>query len=132
MDKQGIKNLKKRYLIWLYKNTKEALDKIERKFTQLDIDKFILKELNRLDTSNKARQFIADFANYVQNKEKDGLNLKYKNKELKPEYYFLVLKLKAIEKSIVKELGKSALRKIKNLYEEEMLGRIIEERQEKR
>ena len=46
MDAKEIKNLKKRYLIWFYKTTKEALDKIERKFTQMEIDKFILKELN--------------------------------------------------------------------------------------
>ena len=45
MDAKEIKNLKKRYLIWFYKTAKEALDKIERKFTQTEIDKFILKEL---------------------------------------------------------------------------------------
>lgn len=131
MDKQDLKNLKKRYLIWLYKTTKEALDKTERKFTQLEIDKFMLKELNRLDKSGKARQFIADFSVYIQNKEKDGLSLKYDGKELKPEYYFLVLKLKAIEKAITKEFDKSTLKEIKSLYEKEMTERILKSTEHK-
>ncbi len=125
MAKQDLKNLKKRYLIWLYTTTKEALDKIERKFTQLEIDKFILKELNKLDKSCKARQFIADFAAYIQNKEKEGLSLKYENKELRPDYYFLILKLKAVEKAIIKEAGKKFLEEIKLLYEMEMMERIL-------
>jgi hypothetical protein len=131
VDKQDLKNLKKRYLIWLYKTTKEALDKTERKFTQLEIDKFMLKELNRLDKSGKARQFIADFSVYIQNKEKDGLSLKYDGKELKPEYYFLVLKLKAIEKAITKEFDKSTLKEIKSLYEKEMTERILKSTEHK-
>lgn len=132
MDRQDLKNLKKRYSLWLYKTTKEALDKIERKFTQIEIDKFILKKLNQLDKPKKAQEFIAKLEAYIQNKEKEGLSLKYENKELKPEYYFLLLKLKAIEKAIAIKLGKSDLRKIKKSYEEEMLRRIMEERQEKR
>lgn len=125
MDKRDIKNLKKRYLIWFYKAAKEALDKIERKFTQLDIDKFILKELKAKDKDKKAKKFIAEFQAYILNKEMDGFSLKYETKQLKPEYYFLDLKLKAIEKAIVKELGKKALSEIKSLYEKEMTERIL-------
>jgi len=125
MDRQDLKKLKKRYLIWLYKTTKEALDKVERKFTQIDIDKFILKELTELDKDKKAKKFVEGFRVYIENKEKDGLSLKFKGKELKPGYYFLTLKLKAIEKAIVKALGKKALDEIKLLYEMEMVERIL-------
>jgi hypothetical protein len=125
MNKQDIKNLKKRYLIWFYKSAKEALDKIERKFTQAEIDKFILKELKKKDRSGRLKSFIDDFDAYVQKKEQDGFALKFVNKELKPEYLFLVYKLEAIEKVIVKELGKKSLKEIKSLYEKEMTERIL-------
>ncbi len=125
MDKQDLKNLKKRYLIWLYKTTKEALDKIERKFTQLEIDNFILKELRKEDKGGKLKKLIDDLEAYIKNKEKDGLALKYENKEVKPDCDFLGLKVKAIEKAIVKELGKEALQEIKLLYEIEMIERIL-------
>ena len=132
MDKKDTLNLKKRYLIWLYKTTKEALDKIERKFTQLEIDRFILKELKRTDKEKKLAKFIDEFEGYIQNKEKDGLNLKYDGKQLRADYQFLVLKLKAIEKVIVQELGNKALNGINALYEQAMIERIMQERQEKR
>ena len=131
MDKKDSKNLKKRYLIWLYKTTKEAWDKVERKFTQLDIDRAILDELNKLDSDKRTRSFIGEFANYIRNKEKEGLDLKYEGGKLKPSYHFLGLKLKAIEKVIVKELGEKDLREIKSLYEEEMTGRILKSREHK-
>lgn len=131
MDKRDIKNLKKRYLIWFYKTTKEALDKIERKFTQLDIDRFIFKELKAKDKEKRAERFIAEFQAYILSKEMDGVGLKYTGKQLKPDYYFLDLKLKAIERAIVKELGKKALDEIKALYEKEMNRRIMEQREEK-
>lgn len=125
MDKQDLKNLKKRYLIWLYKMAKEALDKIERKFTQLEIDRFMLKELKKEDRNKRIEKFISEFETYIRNKEKDGLSLKYEGAKLKPDYYFLVLKLKAIEKAIKKELGKHSLKEIKALYEKEMTERIL-------
>ena len=131
MEKQDILNLKKRYLIWLYKTTKEAWDKVERKFTQLDIDRAILDELNKLDRSKRAKSFIEGFANYIRNKEKEGLDLKYEGSKLKPNYYFLDLKLRAIEKVIVRELGKKALGEIKSLYEKEMTERILKSTEHK-
>jgi len=131
MNKQDHLNLKKRYLIWLYKTTKEVLDKIERKFTQLEIDRFILAELKKQDKNNEAAKFIQKFKVYIQNKEKDGLSLKYNGKKLNPEYQFLVSKLNAIEKVITKELGKASLLKIKDAYEKEMTRRILQERQVK-
>lgn len=137
MDKQGLKNLKKRYLIWLYKTAKEALDKIERKFTQLEIDNFILGELKDKNKDSKIKGFIEELEVYIRNKEKEGLALKYLqdgkgqvgNKELKPQYRFLEAKLKAVEKAIIKELGKKALEEIKVLYEIEMIERILKSRE---
>lgn len=129
MDKKDIKNLKRRYLIWFYKATKEALDKIERKFTQLDIDKLILKELKAKDKEKRAEKFIAEFHAYILSKEMDGIGLKYQGRQLKPDYYFLDLKLRVIEKTIVKELGKKALDEIKALYEKEMTERILKSRE---
>ena len=131
MEELDIKNLKKRYLIWFYKTTKEALDKIDRKFTQADIDKFILDELKKEDKNKKLSFYIDEFDRYIQNKENNGLNLKYEFKGLKPQYEFLAFKLKAIEKAITKELGKSVLLEIKNAYEEEMTKRILQEREHK-
>lgn len=125
MEEQDKKNLKKRYLLWLYKTTKEALDRIERKFTQLEIDRFILKELIKSNRDKKVQRFIQEFKVYIHNKEKEGISLKYENKDLKLDYQFLVLKLKAVEKAIIKELGKNALREIKLLYETEMIKCIL-------
>ena len=125
MNKLDNINLKTRYLIWFYKTTKEALDKIERKFTQLEVDRIVLKELEKQDKNKQAAKFIEEFKTYMQNKEKAGLALKYENNSLKPEYSFLVMKLAAIEKTINKELGKKALSEIKALYEAEMTKRIL-------
>ncbi|MDP3731603.1 MAG: hypothetical protein Q8R31_01045 [Candidatus Omnitrophota bacterium] len=142
MGKQDIKNLKKRYLLWMYKTNKEALDRIERKFTQLEIDRFILQELRKSDRDKIVQRFITEFNNYIQNKEKEAVSLKYENKDFpaiagprhrreKPEYSFLVFKLMAIEKAISRELGKGALEKIKDSYTQEMFKRIIEEKANK-
>jgi hypothetical protein len=131
MDKQDIKDLKARYLIWFYRATREALEKTERKFSQIDIDRGILKELNKLDKPGRAQKYIGEFRDYISNKEKDGMAKKYANGQLSPDYYFLAIKLEAIEKVILAELGRPALLKIKKLYHEQMVKRILEERQEK-
>jgi hypothetical protein len=129
MDILDTKNLKKRYLLWLYKTTKEPLDRIERKFTQLEIDRFILSQLKKLDKQKRAGGFIFDFKTYIGNKEREALNLKYEGKNLKAEYYFLDLKLAAIEKAIKQELGKKVLSEIKSLYEKEMTQRILKSKE---
>ncbi|MEW6101121.1 MAG: hypothetical protein AB1481_02370 [Candidatus Omnitrophota bacterium] len=125
MERKDTLNLKKRYLLWLYKTTKQEVDKVERKFTQLEVDRFILKELKKLDKSKKAGKFIDEWEAYIKSKEIDGLALKYENKSLKLDYYFLSLKLKAIEKATIKELGSKKLDEIKHLYEKEMTERIL-------
>jgi len=131
IDKQDLKNLKKRYLIWLYKTAKEALDKIERKFTQLEVDRFILDELKKSDKDNLSASFIGEFQAYIQNKEKEAGASKYENGAMKPDYCFLLLKLKAIEKAIAKELGENVLKEIKLLYEMEMTERILKSTEHK-
>ena len=136
MDKWDELNLKRRYLLWLYKTTKEAFDKYERKFSQFEIDQKILSELegelkgSYLPHEKKAlEKYIKDFRNYIAEKENACLKLKYKGKKINPEFLFLDIKLEAIEKVIVKELGKEALGVIKGLYQEEMVNRIISQRE---
>ena len=129
MKNSDLKNLKKRYLVWFYKSNKEALDKTERKFTQVEIDRYILKELKKADKEKRTQSLIAQFESYVQKKEEEGLKLKFADKKLRAEYLFLVLKAQAIEKAIVKELGRKVLDEIKLLYEIEMTERILRSRE---
>ncbi len=138
MDSNNIKNLKKRYFIWLYKTTKEAFDKYERKFTQLDIDKSILnrmeKELKGAYLPHEKKLFETDinkFKLYIEEKEKACLKLKYKGKKLNSEFLFLDIKLGAIEKAIVEEFDSKTLEEIESLYEEEMIERILQSREDK-
>ncbi len=125
-------NLKFRYLLWLYKTTKEEFDRIERKFTQVGIDKKIMRDMGEnfnskgLKKKNEARKLLKDFKEYIGKKEKDGQELKFDGRKLRPEYYYLSLKLESIEKAAVEELGRKRLRKIKALYEHEMMRKIIE------
>lgn len=138
MDSNDIENLKKRYFIWLYKITKEAFDKYERKFTQLDIDKSILGKMEKelkgtfLPHEKKALETdINKFKLYIEEKEKACLKLKYKGKKINPEFLFLDVKLDVIEKAIVEEFGSKTLEEIKSLYEKEMIERILKSREEK-
>lgn len=138
MDKKDVQNLKKRYLIWLYKTTKEAFDRYERKFTQLEIDEEILKEIEKelkeayLPSEKKdLEKYVNDLRAYIDEKEDACAKLKYKGKRTNPEFIFLDVKLNAIEKEIKDQFGAKALEEIKGLYEAQMQGRILEERQEK-
>lgn len=125
MEKKDLKGLERRYLIWLYKTSKEAFDRIERKFTQLKVDRLILKELKGDKSSPRIAKFIAEFEAYIEKKEKEGLSLKYEGKALKGDYLFLEQKLLAVEKAIAEVLGKEELDQIKSLYEKEMTERIL-------
>jgi hypothetical protein len=138
VDEKDVLALKKRYLLWLYKTTKEAFDRYERKFTQLEIDKFILEEVSRecrqaylSDEREAIGEQVEAMRVYVTEKENACLKLKYRGKKINPEYLFLDIKLQALEKAIVKELGNEELRRIKNLYEQEMSERILHSREEK-
>ena len=135
MNKQDLKNLKKRYLIWLYKTTKEAFDKYERKFTQVDIDQDILVDMQKelmgayLPHEKDALQkYINDFQRYVEDKEKACSELRDQGKKKNPEFLFLDIKLNAVEKIIAQELGRRGLERIKALYELEMAERILKSR----
>ncbi len=132
MNKQDVRNLRKRYFLWLYKTTKEAFDQYERKFTQTEVDKDLLLEMeNELmgvylpHEKQSLEKFVHQYREYISNKENSCLELKYQGKKTNPEFIFLDIKLNAIEKLIVKELGKRGLEEIKALYEEEMTQRIL-------
>jgi len=132
MKKHDIKNLKFRYLLWLYKMAKDDFDRIERKFTQLEIDKQMLAyfthsmDFVKVKDRKTLNKLLHDFRAYVAKKEKDGKSLKFDHGRLKPDYYFLMLKLEAVEKIILEECGQKALKKIKALYEDQMQKRILE------
>ena len=133
MDRRDEKNLKARYLTWFYKTTKEEFDQYERKFTQAEIDKFILQGMEKelkgsyLPHEKKAlEKFVNDFRDYIAEKEKACLKLKYKGKKIDPHFIFLDVKLESIEKAIAKELGKGVLEEIKQSYQQEMLRRIMQ------
>jgi hypothetical protein len=79
-----------------------------------------------LKKKKEARKLLTDFKEYIDKKEKDGRALKFDGQKLQPEYYHLSLKLEAIAKIIVGELGHKGLGGIKALYEQEMRRRIIE------
>ena len=95
MKKKDIRNLKFRYLLWLYKTSREEIDRIERKFTQLDIDKAIIEDIKRKikpQPKSKLKKYLEAFKQYVDKKEKDGRHAKYKDKKnLKDNYHFLIL-----------------------------------------
>jgi uncharacterized protein YdiU (UPF0061 family) len=137
MDKQDELNLKKRYLLWLYKTTKEQFDSYERKFTQLEIDEYLLREIeNDLKGAylpgekKELEKLVNDFRSYVDKKEESCLKLKYKGKKINPYFIFMDVKLEAIEKAIKKEFDKAALDEIKQAYEGEMRERILKSRRE--
>ena len=125
------KRLIRRYLIWCYKTTKEELDKVDRKFTQLKVDDFILKELSKQSLKFKNKNFlshIGNFKKYIENKKDEALRQFFSDKKFKtinPDYLYLKSRLRAIEKSIIRFLGKKDLKRIQDLYENEMTQRIL-------
>ena len=130
-------NLKKRYLFWLYKTTKEPLDRIDRKFTQLEIDREILKKLENIKTvedKNNWDRLLNKFKDYINNKEKDAENIVYSNsqKVIKADYLFLKSKFRIVEQLILDEFGSKQLKFIRSSYEDEMTKRIIQEKEEHR
>lgn len=132
MNNQDVKNLKKRYFVWLYKTAKETFDKYERKFTQVDIDKDILDEMEKEllgsylpHEKDAIQRQINDFHKYIENKEKACSELRDQHKKINPDFIFSEIKLNAVEKIIVKELGRRGLEEIKSLYEKEMTKRIL-------
>lgn len=130
------RTLIRRYLVWCYKTTKEQLDKIDRKTTQLTVDHFVLKELvknQRIKNTNLSEldKKIGDFKKYIQDKKAKENESKYTDSDkrfFQPEYLYLKSRLNAIETAIRHFLGQKALVEIKGLYEKEMTKRILEAR----
>ena len=57
IGKDDANSLTQRYLFWLYKTTRDQTDKIDRKFTQLEVDKEIQKILEKkVNSLKKASQ----------------------------------------------------------------------------
>lgn len=124
MDRKETKSLKRRYLIWFYKVAKEAFDKVERKFTQVEVDRIVLNGLKKRDKTQEIKKYIEDFETYIAKKEKEGVALKFKGRKVSPDYKFLSFRLQSVEEAIRKELGQKVLKEIKALYESEMSQRI--------
>ena len=130
-------NLTRRYLIWCYKTTKEDLDRIDRYYTQLDVDAFLLKDLRRgkeykRNKDQYYRDLVDDFEKYMQKKKDNVDQKKFKDtkcKEMTTEYLYLLNRFDAIESAIIHFLGEDELDKICALYEEEMTSRILTARE---
>ena len=131
------KRLIRRYLIWCYKTTKEDLDRIDRYFTQNDVDRFVMDQLQK--TKNKLSHgskeylgLVEEFKGYIQKKQNNVLKQKFRDqeyKQLQPKYAYLTSRMTAIEKAIIHFLGAKELSCIIDLYEQEMTQRILQARE---
>lgn len=115
------------------------MDKIDRKFTQLDIDRQILRVLNKKARSLKGplskgiAPFLREWQEYVFEKESDAQKLKFTEEgRLDPGYLFLHLKLEAVIRITKARLGARCLQEFKKLYEEGAMKRILEDTSGKR
>jgi len=135
MKTQEKESLKYRYLLWLYKTLKEELDRTDRKFTQVEVDKEIEKYITRnahlseIDDAEKFRVLAQGWKEYIDKKSADGKALKYSGSKVKAEYHFTRLKLDAVERIIRKLFGDKTLKDIQSGYESEMSRRILESRE---
>ena len=112
--------------MWCYKSTKEELDRIDRKFTQLAVDDFILGRLSAKsgDERKILEKAIAEFKDYIAKKEESAAAEKST-----PKHAYLKDRLSAVEDAVKHFLGAQELAKIIALYEEEMTGRILQARE---
>lgn len=135
---QNEKDLLRRYLVWCYKTTKEELDKVDRYFTQLKADEFVLKRLRTTkeyrssDGDQGYKDMVDQFPAYMEKKKVNVLKGKFKNGRagaLNPDYQYLKNRFAALEGAIRHFLGAGELKKIKELYEQEMTRRILQARE---
>ncbi len=115
------KALIRRYLVWAYKNTKEAYDRLERKTTQLTADEFIWAKLSQKSKHQGRRSaeyqaLLAEFKDYVEKKRAQAVP--------KGQHLYLQDRLDAVEAAIKDFLGQKELRNIRASYEEEFTRRI--------
>ncbi len=126
------KKLIRRYLVWCYKTTKEELERVDRKFTQLVVDGRILKELEKNSERPFIEKEIAEFKLYMATKRSDAQKSKFSDtalSNLNPRYVYLKNRFLAVKKAIADFLGKKELADIERLYEEEFTRRILESRE---
>ncbi len=126
----------RRYLIWCYKTTKEEFERIERKFTQLTVDEYVLvyltrkySKINHRLCGDQAR--LNGFKQYIEKKRSDAFAKKFSSQtqtKLVSKYSYLKNRLEAVEKAIEHFLGKADLNNIQTLYENEMTNRILQAR----
>ncbi|MCK5014450.1 MAG: hypothetical protein KAS66_11580 [Candidatus Omnitrophica bacterium] len=135
---QKEKDLIRRYLMWCYKTTKEELDKIERYFTQLKADGFVLQSLRKTkeyrssDGDKGYKEMVDQFQVYMEKKEANVLKKKFtdnRRQELNPDYQYLKNRFAAIGGAIRHFLGAGELKKTSLLYEQEMTRRILQARE---
>ena len=124
--------LTRRYLLWMYKTTKDELDRIDRKFTQLDVDRFIadyfFKFSDRLNKESRdaLSPFFREWDEYIETKERDAEELKYVGpEELEAHYAFLHLKHQAILSAVRRFLGSKSIQEFQRLYEAKAIENIL-------
>ena len=76
------RDLIRRYLVWCYKTTKESLDRVDRKFTQLKVDCFVLEQLLqsplvKLKGNPDYEKFIREFEQYIKDKREEAVKQKF-------------------------------------------------------
>ena len=120
------KNLIRRYLVWCYKSTKEELDRIDRKFTQLKVDDFILSKLSAKSGAEKRilEKSITEFKQYITQKQESAAA-----ETLTPQHIYLKNRFSAVEDAAKYFLGAQELAKMVALYEQEMTTRILQARE---
>ena len=131
------KLLTRRYLVWCYKTTKESLDRIDRYYTQLTVDDFVLKELRKVKISQKGvrpgyESAVSGFEKYMNTKKENVDQKKFSDASRgipSTDYVYLQNRLKALEKAIVRFLGKKGLKDIWQMYENKMTLRILQARE---
>lgn len=132
-DPGDARSLQKRYLFWLYKTTKDELDRIDRKLTQLDVDREMLDIFRRdkgaEDSAHSGLQApVKDWENYIAHKEADARKLLFDDEgRVLASYYFLRLKLKAILGVTRRRFGAATVRHFKRYYEEASMKLIMQD-----
>jgi len=138
LKKQAHKDLIRRYLLWFFKTSKEAFERIERKTTQLMVDEYVLKGIKALgrrvsaNSKMKYNELVKEFELYIKTKKEDELKLKFfdgQGKSLHPQYVYLKNRLEAVEEAIRHFLGEKELRRMRSLYEKEFTNRILQSRE---
>lgn len=131
MKKEDRLALERRYLLWLYKTTKDEFDKIERKFTQIGIDRDLQKAMAK--GGPHLKPFLDEWKVYIFEKESSLQKLVINaDGSYDAKYLFLRLKIEAVEKVILRRFGKKTLKSFKRLYEDSCIKRILEENSTRR